>query len=123
MIALPYSATCLTCRTRMSDCPSFLPGQGKGRGDAEDDLSEVDDSLKFILFFFTVKNLGHRGPQVRSRSLRSGCPPDFQAVGGVGRPLFCPVFLWLYKVLKINKLQEGKIPGKITIYSLLKYPS
>ncbi len=87
------------------------------------DLSEVDDPLKFILFFFTVKNPGHRSPQVRSRPLRSGCPPDFQAVGGTGGPLCCPVFLWFYKILKINKLQQGKISGKITIYSLLKYPS
>ena len=88
----------------MSDYPSFLPGQKKGRRDAGRDLSEVDDPLKFILFFFTVKNPGHRGSQVRSRPLRSGCPADFQAVGGTGGPLCCPVFLWLYKMLKINKL-------------------
>lgn len=35
---------------------SFLSSRvGKGRGGAECDLSEVDGSLKFILFFFTVK--------------------------------------------------------------------
>ena len=84
--------------------PFLSSGGGEGRGGAGRDLSEVDDSLKFILFFFTVKNPGHRSPQVRSRPLRSGCPADFQAVGGTGEPLCCPVFLWFYKILKINKL-------------------
>gem|GEM_PF-1856402 len=50
----------------MSGCPSFLPGQG--RGGAGRDLSEVDDSLKFVLFFFTVKNSEYKSPQVRCRS-------------------------------------------------------
>ena len=50
----------------MSGCPSFLPGQG--RGGAGRDLSEVDDFLKFVLFFFTVKNPEYKSPQVRCRS-------------------------------------------------------
>lgn len=46
---------------------SFLfPGQG--RGGAGRDLSEVDDSSKFVLFFFTVKNPEYKSPQVRYRS-------------------------------------------------------
>ena len=42
-------------RERMSGCPSSPPGQGKGRGGAGRDLSKVDDSQKFILFFLQSK--------------------------------------------------------------------
>ena len=51
----------------MSGCPFFLPGQGEGRGNRGRDPSEGDDPLKFILFFFTVKNPGYRSPPIRCR--------------------------------------------------------
>lgn len=91
---------------RMSGCPFSLPGQGKGRGSAEHDLSKVDGSLKFILFFFIVKNPRYRASQVRCRPLYSVRQPDFQAVGGASRPLCCPVYLQFFKTLKINKLTK-----------------
>ena len=47
--------------------PFLSSGAGEGAWRCGRDLSEVDDSLKFILFFFTVKNPGHRSPQVRYR--------------------------------------------------------
>ena len=106
----------------MSGCPSSLPGQGKGRGSAEHDLSKVDGSLKFILFFFIVKNPGYRASQVRCRPLYSVRQPDFQAVGGASRPLCCPVYLQFFKTLKINKLTKLLYPRKVTIGYLEKYP-
>ena len=50
-------------------CLVVLPFfRGRGRGGAGRDLSEVDDSSKFVLFFFTVKNPEYKSPQVRYRS-------------------------------------------------------
>ena len=79
---------------------------GKGRGDTGRDLSEVDGSLKFILFFFTVENPGHRAPQVRCRPLHSVRLSDFQAVRGSGKPSLLPCLLAFFKMLKINKLTK-----------------
>ena len=86
--------------------PFLSSWTGKERGGAGHDLSKVDGSLKFILFFFIVKNPRYRASQVRCRPLYSVRQPDFQAVGGASRPLCCPVYLQFFKTLKINKLTK-----------------
>ena len=47
--------------------PFLSSGAGEGRRSRGRDPSEGGNLLKFISFFFTLKNLGHRSPQVRCR--------------------------------------------------------
>ena len=47
--------------------PLLSSGAGEGRESRGRAPSEGANLLKFILFFFTLKNLGHRSPQVRCR--------------------------------------------------------
>ena len=56
----------------------------------------------------------------RRRPFLGDCPPDFQAVGGPGRPLRCRVYLLSCKMLKISVLQNVCISGKVTIGYLAK---
>ena len=107
----------------MSGCPSFLPGQGKGV-EVENDTRPKRQSLEIHPIFLYSQKSRIQKPadplQAIFSLLLGDCPPDFQAVGGPGRPLRCRVCLLSCKMLKISVLQNVCILGKVTIGYLAK---
>ena len=80
--------------------PLLSSGAGEGRGSRGRDPSEGDDPLKFILFFFTVKNPGYRSPPIRCRLFQ---PPSrwlSARFSGGRRPRQAPLLSGLSAVLQ-----------------------
>ena len=80
--------------------PLLSSGAGEGRGSAGRDLPEGGNFLKFILFFFTVKNPGYRSPPVRCRLFQ---PPSrwlSARFSGGRRPRQAPSLLGLSSALQ-----------------------
>ena len=103
--------------------PFLSSGEGEGRGSAGRDLPEGGNLLKFILFFFTVKNPGYKSPPIRCRLFQ---PPSrwlSARFTGDRRPRQAPLLLGLSAVLQDVESQRvaGCLYfGKVTIGYLAK---